>query len=148
MFNAATTILRRPSNPGAVIIPPLLVDISGDITRDEDSENGAYSIVDNANNPRHESDNLVECLAPKGDLFEIHNLSPIKHDSVIEAFHLDLEAVVRPNVSPPLHFFLRRFHFREALHGLVEAPGCEHELLHALDLLLDFAGSELQLAGV
>ncbi|BAT84492.1 hypothetical protein VIGAN_04188700 [Vigna angularis var. angularis] len=148
MFNATTTILRRSSNPGAVIIPPLLVDTSGDITRDEDSENGTYSIIDNANNPRHESDNLVECLTPKGDLFEIHNLSPIKYDSIIEAFHLDLEAVVCPNVSPSLHFFLRRFHLREALHGLVEAPRCEYELFHALDLLLDFAGSELELAGV
>jgi len=148
MFNAATTILRRSSHPDSVIVLPLLVDTSCNITRDEDSENGTYSIVDNANNPRHEPDNLVECLTPKGDLFEIYNLSPIKQDSVIEAFDLDLEAVVCPNGSPPLHFSLRRFHLREGLHGLVEAPRCEHELLHALDLLLHIAGSELEFAGV
>ena len=81
-------------------------------------------------------------------MFEIYNLSPIKHDSVIETFDLDLQTVVCPNASPPLHFSFRRFHLREGFHGLVEAPRSEYELLHALDLLLDVPGSELELAGV
>ena len=87
MLHATITVFENTSSNNPIFVVLVLIS-TFDIAGNKGSKNRTYSVVNNANDSRHERDNLIKCLVPKWNLLEIHNLSPIKHDLIIEAFNL------------------------------------------------------------